>query len=137
MLGEMLQMFGHTVFVENHPIAALDRATEIQADVHLLDIGLPEIDGYELARRLRAKPELTPSLVALTGYGQPEDLQKSLCGGVQLPLCEAHRHGKLKFNLGRIKSTASWIPATRASYVLKSQPRAAKRRSTKDAVLCL
>jgi CheY-like chemotaxis protein len=51
-------------------------------DVALLDIGLPDIDGHELARRLRAMPETTQAmLVALTGYGQAEDQQQAYKAG--------------------------------------------------------
>jgi CheY-like chemotaxis protein len=48
----------------------------------LLDIGLPGMDGYELARRLRALPATaSATLIALTGYGQPQDREKSQAAG--------------------------------------------------------
>jgi CheY-like chemotaxis protein len=53
---------------------ALHRAAPFQAQVVLLDIGLPEMDGYEVARRLRRLPELRETrLIAVSGYGQPQD----------------------------------------------------------------
>lgn len=74
LIGEMLTMSGHTVVLANHPQELLSRAHDVQADVYLLDIGLPDIDGYELARRLTALPGLGSfTLIALTGYGQMED----------------------------------------------------------------
>ena len=46
-------------------------------DVALIDIGLPGLDGYEVARRIRALGPATPFLIALTGYGQPEDKKRA------------------------------------------------------------
>jgi CheY-like chemotaxis protein len=53
----------------------------------MLDIGLPQLDGYEVAKRLRAAPELTSVLlIALTGYGQPEDRIRTREAGFDLHL---------------------------------------------------
>ena len=61
---------------------ALDVVESLQPDVALVDIGLPEISGYELARRLRANLCLNAlRLVAVTGYGQPEDREKARAAG--------------------------------------------------------
>jgi CheY-like chemotaxis protein len=61
---------------------ALAAAAEFAPDVVLLDIGLPVMDGYELARRIRALPELHDMrLVALTGYGTDSDRARSLEAG--------------------------------------------------------
>jgi CheY-like chemotaxis protein len=51
------------------------------ADVLIIDIGMPEMDGYEFARLLRNKLQLTIPLVALTGYGLDEDVSKALAAG--------------------------------------------------------
>ena len=56
---------------------ALELAREFKPDVMLLDIGLPDIDGYEVARRFRAESGHETTLVALTGYGQEEDKRKA------------------------------------------------------------
>jgi CheY-like chemotaxis protein len=73
-MGMLLEALGHTATVAHHPYAALELAADLQPDVFLLDIGLPAIDGYELARRLRALPGLRPfRMVALTGFGQAKD----------------------------------------------------------------
>ncbi|MES2259266.1 MAG: ATP-binding protein [Pseudomonadota bacterium] len=81
-MGEMLEGLGHTVLVADHPLEALRVACGFQADVYLLDIGLPEMDGYELARRLKAQPGLRRfSLIALTGYGQEDDRKDATSAG--------------------------------------------------------
>jgi PAS domain S-box-containing protein len=71
MLAMLLKLSGLRVFVEHQPRHALELARAAQPDVCLLDIGLPEMDGNELARRLRAQPETSRAiLVAVTGYSQ-------------------------------------------------------------------
>jgi CheY-like chemotaxis protein len=61
---------------------ALDAAAILKPDVVLLDIGLPEMDGYDVARRLRAlSDDTSPALIALTGYGQPADRDRALRAG--------------------------------------------------------
>ena len=62
--------------------AALETVVTFKPEVAFLDIGLPVIDGYELAERLRAVPELgTAPLVAITGYGQAADRQRARSAG--------------------------------------------------------
>ncbi|MFC5513335.1 ATP-binding protein [Massilia jejuensis] len=74
MLATLLEVQGHAVSVEYDGRGALQRARLARPQVMLLDIGLPDTDGYALARKLRAMPELAgATLVALTGYGQRED----------------------------------------------------------------
>jgi signal transduction histidine kinase len=61
---------------------ALDAFASLKPDVVLLDIGLPEMDGYTVARRLRAMaPDENPTIVALTGYGQPADRDRAASAG--------------------------------------------------------
>jgi PAS domain S-box-containing protein len=78
MLALFLETMGHEVMVEYHPVEALARAGTDVPDAFLLDIGLPEMDGYELARQLRSCPETSGSLlIAVTGYGQGKDRIKA------------------------------------------------------------
>jgi len=81
-LAMLLQMHGHDVISAYEGRSALDLATREQPSLIVVDIGLPDIDGFEVARRLRADPRTAGStLVALTGYGQPEDREKSKNAG--------------------------------------------------------
>jgi CheY-like chemotaxis protein len=77
-LALLLRLAGHEVQVCHDGPTALVLAETFQPKVVLLDIGLPGMDGYEVARRLRARPGVGPQLlVALTGYGQDDDLRRS------------------------------------------------------------
>lgn len=77
-----LSMAGHTVSVEYSAKPALAGADTFLPQVCLLDIGLPDMDGLELARRLRANPATANStLIAITGYSQKQDMQRSAGAG--------------------------------------------------------
>jgi CheY-like chemotaxis protein len=81
-LGMLLEACGYQVEVENDSRRALARALEEGPDAALLDIGLPDMDGNELARRLRADPRTRGTvLVAVTGYGQEQDRRTALEAG--------------------------------------------------------
>ena len=70
----MLETLGQDVFTAFDGVAALELARQDRPDVVLLDIGLPGMDGYEVARRCREEPGLDRViLVAMTGYGQDSD----------------------------------------------------------------
>jgi PAS domain S-box-containing protein len=75
-LAQLLRLQGHEVETVYTARDALLRAAAFTADVMLLDIGLPEMDGYELARKLR-EDRRSGALVAVTGYGQPEDVRRA------------------------------------------------------------
>ncbi|MGZ9057770.1 MAG: hybrid sensor histidine kinase/response regulator [Burkholderiaceae bacterium] len=81
-LAMMLELDGHSVIRAHDARAAIALARNERPNVMLLDIGLPEIDGYELARRLRALPEVDAArLIAVTGYGQAEDRRRAQDAG--------------------------------------------------------
>ena len=62
---------------------AIKRAQVFNPQIVLLDIGLPDLDGYEVAKRLRMLPETRDAmLIALTGYGQTEDRERSKAAGI-------------------------------------------------------
>lgn len=81
-LAMVLEAAGHQTLVEHGALAALERARAAPPQVCLLDIGLPEMDGKELARRLRADPATAGALlVAVTGYGQDSERQQIMAAG--------------------------------------------------------
>jgi CheY-like chemotaxis protein len=78
MMRALLELSGHQVLVAHDGPAALEAAAGFKPHIGLLDIGLPTMDGYELARRIRAEPATRSMfLVAVTGWGQAEDRQRS------------------------------------------------------------
>ncbi|MEX5747216.1 ATP-binding protein [Massilia sp. X63] len=82
MLATLLEAHGHVVSVEFDGTSGLARALRERPEVMLLDIGLPDMDGHELARRLRASSETRGALlIALTGYGQSEDRERASAAG--------------------------------------------------------
>src|SRR6185295_4403299 len=81
-LTTLLQLWGHDVRVAYDGLAALRLAEAETPDVILSDIGLPGMDGYELARQLRARPAFgRVVLVALSGYGRDEDRRQAAEAG--------------------------------------------------------
>ena len=77
-LAELLALDGHETHVAHDGPSAVEAARRLSPDVAILDIGLPGFDGFEVARRLRAEPELRGLLlVALSGWVQPDDRARS------------------------------------------------------------
>jgi CheY-like chemotaxis protein len=81
-LAEAVRLDGHEVHVAHDGASALELSRSFVPEVVLLDIGLPGIDGYEVVRHLRERPETRGALiVALTGFGQETDRQRALAAG--------------------------------------------------------
>ena len=76
-LRALLELEGYDVDAAANGPHGLDLVRARVPDVALIDIGLPEVDGYEVARRLRAMAGPAPYLIALTGYGQPDDIRRA------------------------------------------------------------
>ncbi|MEM6779648.1 MAG: PAS domain-containing protein, partial [Planctomycetota bacterium] len=82
MLSSLLSLDGHTVYAHADGESGAEAITLHLPDIALVDIGLPGIDGYEVARRTRQNPNCENTmLVALTGFGQPSDIEKAMAAG--------------------------------------------------------
>jgi signal transduction histidine kinase/ActR/RegA family two-component response regulator len=78
LLAVLLEKLGHRVVVANDPVRALEAVRVTVPDIAFLDIGLPVMDGYELAAHFRKElGAQCPTLVAVTGYGQQRDRERS------------------------------------------------------------
>jgi CheY-like chemotaxis protein len=81
-LAMILEIAGHEVRVAHDGRAALALAAEFQPEFALLDLGMPELSGYDVARALRREPwGRTMQLIALTGWGQDADRQRAAAAG--------------------------------------------------------
>jgi CheY-like chemotaxis protein len=104
-LALLIQTPGHIVVVEHGAEAALKKSKDEAPDICILDIGLPEMDGYELARHLRAQQETANSvLIAVTGYGQEEDRKRALASGFDYHLVKPVDTRKLAGILAKVDS---------------------------------
>jgi CheY-like chemotaxis protein len=82
MLAAVLELRGYELRVAHDPQQALEIARSWQPDVAFLDLGLPEMDGCELATRMRVLPGLSQlRMIALTGYGQAADRERTKLAG--------------------------------------------------------
>ncbi|MDB5891503.1 MAG: luxQ 2 [Polaromonas sp.] len=107
-LGDILSLVGHEVRLSHDGLHALKAALDWRPDVVLLDIGLPLMNGLEVARRIRAQPGLPPMvLVALTGYGQEADRQLSLEAGFEHHLVKPADFREVELILGSVSQSES------------------------------
>jgi CheY-like chemotaxis protein len=86
MLDLLLRSLGHETRIAHEGGEALRAAEEFRPDIVLLDIGMPGLDGYEVARRLRRQSSGPLRIVAVTGWGQDADRQRSAEAGFDLHL---------------------------------------------------
>ena len=100
-LGTMLAYSGHDVRVAHGGAEALITAREFSPNVMILDLGMPEMDGYAVARAVRADPRIAATrLIALSGYGQPEDRRRTADVGFDEHLVKPVEHDVLNAALG-------------------------------------
>ena len=95
MLRQLLENAGHEVHDAGDGPQGVDAALRLEPDVALIDVGLPELDGYEVARRIRSGTRRDMLLVALTGYGLAEDRERALAAGFDLHLVKPIDFDKL------------------------------------------
>ncbi len=80
-LRMQLMIAGHDVYEAATGSEGIETAARVKPEVVLLDIGLPGLDGYQVAQRLRAAHDC-PRLIAITGYGQPQDRERAMRAGI-------------------------------------------------------
>jgi signal transduction histidine kinase/DNA-binding response OmpR family regulator len=106
-LARLLTLGGHAVSQAHDGPAALEEARSFRPDVVVLDIGLPGMDGYEVARCLRGEPATRDViLVALTGYGRDEDMVRSREVGFDYHFVKPVDFEALHEVLGSVRATA-------------------------------
>ncbi len=80
----LLTLAGHEVYVAGDGPSGIDMAETVGPNVVVIDLGLPGVDGYEVARRLRARQGKDVDLIALSGYGHSEDRRRALEAGFDM-----------------------------------------------------
>jgi signal transduction histidine kinase/CheY-like chemotaxis protein len=111
-LATLLRLLGHQVRVAYDGVGGLEAARVFRPQVALLDIGMPEMDGIELGKRLRQEPEFENLLmIALTGYGRDEDRQRSSDAGFNAHLVKPVDVATLNALLAQHAARAETQPA--------------------------
>jgi signal transduction histidine kinase len=109
-LATLLQLSGHEVYTAANGAIALESAEQHRPEVALLDIGMPKLDGYEVARRIRAQPwGAHITLVALTGWGQDSDRRRSQEAGFDSHLVKPLDLDKLTELLATLPSSGGSV----------------------------
>jgi CheY-like chemotaxis protein len=105
-LAILMRLSQYQVEIAHSGAAALDLAAKFKPDVIFLDIGMPGMNGYEVASQLRRQPQMKAQLVALTGYGQEEDRRRAYEAGFN------HHFTKPVEPTALLKLLATLFPAT-------------------------
>ncbi len=112
LLGELVTLLGHEACVANHGTEALARAREFRPDLVLLDLGMPELDGFEVARRLRAQPDgESMELIAMSGWGHAAARAEAARAGFD-------RHFLKPLTLAHLTALLAMPPKARRCYAL-------------------
>ena len=110
-MAMMLRMSGHEVLTAENGLEALRLAPAFQPQAVLLDLGMPKLNGYDTARRMRELPwGRDIAIVALTGWGQPADRDRTLAAGFNAHLVKpVHHHTLVEtlYSIERLRSDAS------------------------------
>lgn len=120
-MSQLLKLIGHETRTANDGLEALDIAEAYRPDLILLDIGMPRLNGYETAARLRQRPwAANVILIALTGWGQQDDRRRSREAGFD-------HHLVKPVDMDVLEKLLSDAPTTTGSSELESEPQAAQR----------
>jgi PAS domain S-box-containing protein len=115
MLAKLLEKLGQSVITAHSAAEALKLAAAQLPDVVISDLGMPHVDGLELARRLRQMPGMKgATLVALTGYGQESDKQRTKEAGYDEHLIKPARLETLRSLLASLPLAAAEVPTARS-----------------------
>jgi PAS domain S-box-containing protein len=135
-LAELLRLWGHEVEIAHDGATAVQAAQTARPDVVLLDIGLPGMDGYQVAGALRSLGELQGALiVALTGYGQESDRQRAAVAGFDHHLIKPVDLEELRklISIGRIKKRLKRGARRRnQASVLQNSPAPGPKKKERD-----
>ena len=102
----LLELWGHEVLVADDGATGYQSAVALRPDVALIDLGLPRLDGYEVARKVRAALGVaSPLLIALTGYGAPEQRSQALAAGFDLHIVKPVEPDRLALLLEEYAAT--------------------------------
>ena len=115
-LKDLMEIWGHRVITASDGIAGVQQALTHRPEIALVDIGLPQIDGYEVARRIREALGKHIHLVALTGYGSGEQRAKALAAGFDLHLVKPVEPARLERLLKTIPVDTSAAPSYDAGH---------------------
>lgn len=122
----LLEMWGHEVSVADDGAAGLQAATRDRPEIALIDLGLPRMDGYAVARGIRAAlGDASPLLIALTGYGAPEQRAQALAAGFDLHIVKPVEPEQLN---ALIEEYAATLPSSAQAHDLADGAR--ERRGT-------
>jgi CheY-like chemotaxis protein len=99
-LALLLRAMGHEVFVAHEGRSALGDLSRIRPDIALLDIAMPDMSGYDLAREIRNRMGAAIRIVALSGFGLPEDRERALEAGFDQHMVKPADAAFLKSLLG-------------------------------------
>jgi two-component system, sensor histidine kinase len=103
-LKTMLTLWGHEVECASDGLQGVTKALAERPDAMLVDIGLPQLDGYEVARRTRAELGAnTPTMIAMTGYGQPEDRRRAIDAGFDAHMVKPINAFELRDRLAAVR----------------------------------
>jgi CheY-like chemotaxis protein len=98
----LLDLHGHVVRVARDGVEALRVFEEFAPDVAFIDLGLPGIDGFGVAERIRAVERRHPVLIAVSGYGREEDKQRAHDAGFDAHMTKPVDHEKIEAILRRV-----------------------------------